>query len=171
MINRLLFRNIITWFALVFIQVFLLKNMSFYDLSTPFIYVLFLLILPFKVPTFFQYLIAFGTGMVLDAFYDTSGVHATASVTLIFIRISFINLTLNRDMIDEDSPTLGNMGFKWFAFYALICILGHHLVLFMLEAFKLSEIGYTLLRCSMSVVFTLILILLTEFLFFKKKTR
>jgi len=169
--SRLLLINIIRWFLLLFIQIFLLRNLSFYDLATPFVYVLFLLLLPFGIPNLLLYLIAFGTGLTLDAFYDTMGVHTAACVALAFVRISFISVSVNREGFDEPEPSLGNMGFKWFSIYAILCIFVHHIVLFLLEAFKLTEITYTLLRAGLSAIFTLSSVLLIAFIFFNRRAR
>ncbi|WP_131535811.1 rod shape-determining protein MreD [Pedobacter nototheniae] len=169
--SRIIIVNIIRWILLLFVQIFLLKNMGFYDLSTPFIYVLFLLLLPFGIPNILLYLLAFGTGLTLDAFYDTMGVHATACVVLAFVRISFISISLNRDAIDDPEPSLSYMGFQWFSLYALLCVIAHHLVLFFLETFRLTEIGYTLMRCGLSCIFTLLIILLVEFIFYRRTSR
>lgn len=162
--------NIARWLVLLFAQIFLLRNLAFYNLSTPFIYVLFLLLLPFGIPNFLLYVIAFLTGLTLDAFYDTLGVHTSACVALAFVRILVISISLNKDAIDEPEPTLGNMGFKWFVLYALLCIIAHHLVVFFLEAFKITEFLYTLSRTFLSVVFSLAAVLLLEFIFHNKKS-
>jgi hypothetical protein len=169
--SKLVFINIVRWLLLLFIQVFLLRNMGFYNLATPFVYVLFLLLLPFRTPNLLLYLIAFVTGITLDAFYDTIGVHIAASVTLIYVRILFISVSVNRDGFDEPEPTLGNMGFKWFSLYALLCIFAHHLVLYLLEAFKLTELSYTLMRCLFSGLLTMLTVLLIEFVFYNRKLR
>lgn len=169
--SRLVIINVVRWCLLLFVQIFLLKNMSFYNLSTPFIYVLFLLLLPFGIPNILLYLLAFITGLTLDAFYDTMGVHTTACVVLAFVRILFISVSLSRDAIDDPEPSLSYMGFRWFFLYSTICVLSHHLFLFFLEAFKLTEISYTLVRCGLSCIFTIVLLLLVEFIFFKRKSR
>jgi len=161
--------NIFRWIVLLFVQIFLLRNLNFYSLPTPFLYVLFILVLPFGIPNLLLFCIAFGTGLALDAFYDTLGVHTTACVALAFVRILFISVSVNRDAFDEPEPSLGNMGFKWFSFYTVICILVHHLVVFFLEAFKFTAILYTLGRCLVSVIFTLFTILLVEFIFHNRK--
>jgi rod shape-determining protein MreD len=162
--------NIFRWIVLLFVQIFLLRNLNFYNLSTPFVYVLFILVLPFGIPNLLLFLIAFGTGLTLDAFYDTLGVHTTACIVLAFVRILFLSVSVNRDAFDEPEPSLGNMGFKWFIIYALICIFFHHLFFFFLEAFKFTELFYTLGRCLTSVVFTLFAVLLVEFVFHNRKS-
>ncbi len=168
--SKTIFLNVFRWITLLFVQIFLLRNLSFYNLSTPFIYVLFILILPFRIPNLLLFLIAFGTGLTLDAFYDTMGVHTSACVALAFVRILFISVSLNRDSIDDPEPSLGNMGFKWFSIYAVLCIFVHHIVLFFLEAFKLTELAYTLGRSLLSVVFTLFTVLLVEAIFHNRKS-
>ncbi len=162
--------NIFRWIVLLGVQIFLLRNMTFYNLSTPFIYVLFILVLPFQTPNLLLYVIAFTTGLTLDTFYDTVGVHTSACVALTFVRILFIAVSLNRDAIDEPEPSLGNMGFRWFSLYAVLCIFAHHLVLFFLEAFKFTSLAYTLGRTLLSVVFTIFTVLLVEFIFHNRKS-
>jgi hypothetical protein len=169
--SRIILINSIRWFLLIAIQVLFLRNMSFYDLATPFTYILFLLLLPFGTPNILLYLIALGTGLSLDAFYDTLGVHTAACIALAFVRILFISVTVSRDNFDEPEPSLGNMGFRWFSLYALLCTLAHHVVLFFLEAFTLTELSYTLLRCLLSAIFTLFTVILVEFIFYNRKAR
>jgi len=169
--SRLIIINIVRWVILILVQVLLLRNLSFYNLATPFMYVLFLLLLPFSTPNLLLYLIAFVTGITLDMFYDTLGVHTSACVALAFVRVSFISVSVNRDNFDEVEPTLSNMGFKWFSLYAMLCILVHHLVLFILEAFRFSELSYTLLRCLFSSIFTLVTVILISFIFYNRKQR
>lgn len=170
MSSKIILVNIFRWLVLLFVQIFLLRNMAFYNLSTPFIYVLFILVLPFNIPNLLLYVIAFITGLTLDAFYDTLGVHTSACIALAFVRILFISVSLNREAIDEPEPSLGNMGFRWFSLYAVLCIFVHHFVLFFLEAFKLTSLSYTLGRTLLSVVFTLFTVLLVEFIFHNRKS-
>ncbi|TDQ07466.1 rod shape-determining protein MreD [Pedobacter metabolipauper] len=169
--SKLIIVNIVRWFILLLTQILLLRNLSFYNLATPFVYILFLLLLPFRIPNLLLYLVAFITGLTLDAFYDTLGVHVSACIALAFVRVLFISVTVNRDNFDEPDPTLGNMGFKWFILYSSLCIITHHIVLFFLETFRLTEFSYTLLRCLLSSVFTLFIVVLIEFVFYNRKMR
>ena len=168
--SKVIFINIFRWVVLLFVQIFLLRGIGFYNLSTPFIYTLFILVLPFNIPNLLLYILAFITGLTIDAFYDTLGVHTAACVALAFVRILFISVSLNRESMDEPEPSLGNMGVKWFTLYTILCILAHHVVVFFLEAFKLTEFGYTIGRTLLSAAFTLFIILITEFIFHNRKS-
>jgi rod shape-determining protein MreD len=164
--------NILRFIVLVFIQVFLLKNIDLYNLSTPYFYILFILLLPFEVPNVLLFVLAFMLGITIDAFYDTPGLHAAACVVLAFVRILFISITVQKDGFDnEPEPTLSIMGFRWFLTYAVVLTLVHHFFLINLEAFSLSQIEFTISRILLSSLFTVFLMLISGLLFFKRKER
>ncbi|MCC8408732.1 rod shape-determining protein MreD [Mucilaginibacter sp. UR6-1] len=168
--SRVLFANFIRFVVLVFIQAFLLKNVTVYDLAVPYPYILFVMLLPFETPNIVLFPLAFLMGLSIDAFYDTPGLHAAATVLLAMVRVLFISITVQKDSFDnEPEPTLGSMGFRWFFTYSAILTLVHHFFLFNLEVFRLSEMEYTLSRFLMSSVFTILLMLITGLLFFRKK--
>ncbi len=170
--SRVIIINIIRFFVLVFLQVFLLKNITLYNLSTPYLYILFILLLPFEIPNVLLFLLAFILGLTVDAFYNTPGLHAAACVLLALVRVLFISITVQKDGFDnEPEPTLSLMGFRWFFTYAVILTLFHHFFLFNLEVFRLSEIQYTLTRVVLSTAFTLFLMLMSGLLFYRRKER
>jgi rod shape-determining protein MreD len=170
--SRTILINIIRFVALVFVQVFLLKNITLYNLSIPYLYILFILLLPFETPNVVLFGLAFILGLTIDAFYDTPGLHAAACVLLAFVRVLFISITVQKEGFDNDpEPTLSIMGFRWFFTYALILTLFHHFFLFNLEVFRLSEIQYTLTRFILSSIFTVFLMLVTGLLFYRRKER
>src|SRR6195952_110479 len=170
--SRSIILNIIRFVLLVFLQVFLLKNITLYNLSTPYLYILFILLLPFEIPNLLLYALAFILGLTIDAFYDTPGLHTSSCVLLAFVRILFISITVQKDGFDnEPEPTLSVMGLRWFFAYALVLTLAHHFFLFNLEVFRLSEIPYTLSRFVLSSIFTVFLMLLSGFLFYRRRER
>lgn len=170
--SRTIIINLIRFVVLVFIQVFLLKNITLYNLSTPYLYILFILLLPFEVPNVLLFLLAFILGLTVDMFYNTPGLHAASCVLLAFARVLFISITVQKDGFDnEPEPTLSLMGFRWFFTYAVVLTLLHHFFLFNLEVFRLSEIQYTLSRVVLSAAFTVFLMLITGLLFYRSKER
>ncbi|NVM66322.1 rod shape-determining protein MreD [Mucilaginibacter sp. SG538B] len=170
--SRTILINLARFIILVFMQVFLLKNITFYNLATPYFYILFILLLPFEVPNVLLFVLAFVTGLSIDAFYDTPGLHAAACIVLALVRVLFISITVQKDGFDnEPEPTLSIMGFRWFFTYVLILTLFHHFFLLNLEVFSFSEIQYTLSRVVLSSLFTVFLILISGLLFFRRKER
>lgn len=170
--SRTIILNLLRFIVLVFIQVFLLKNMSLYHIVTPYIYILFILLLPFDIPNILLYVLAFVLGITIDAFYDTPGLHAASCVLLAYVRIIFISVTVQKEGFDnEPEPTLGLMGFRWFFLYALILTFIHNFFLLNLESFHFSQILFTLTRVVFSTIFTVLLMLISGLMFFKKKVR
>lgn len=170
--SRTILINLLRFIILVFLQVFLFKNISLYNLSTPYPYILFILLLPFETPNMVLFPLSFIIGITIDAFYDTPGLHAAACTLLAFVRVSFINITVQKDGFDnEPEPTLSIMGFRWFFTYILVLTLIHHFFLFNLEVFRISELQYTFVRFLLSSVFTVFLMLLSGLLFYRKRER
>jgi len=170
--SRVLIINLLRFILLVFLQVFLLKNIALYNLSTPYLYILFILLLPFETPNLLLFALAFILGITVDAFYNTPGLHAAACVLLAFVRVLFISITVQKDGFDnEPEPTLSLMGFRWFFTYALVLTVLHHFFLFNLEVFRFSEIQYTLSRVVLSSIFTVFLMLMSGLIFYRSKER
>ncbi|HZY38257.1 MAG TPA: rod shape-determining protein MreD [Mucilaginibacter sp.] len=170
--SRAILINLLRFIVLVFIQVFLLKNLALYNLPAPYPYILFILLLPFDIPNILLFVLAFVMGLTIDAFYDTPGLNAAACVVLAFVRILFINVTVSREGFDnEPEPTLGIMGFRWFFTYTLTLTLIHHFVLFAIEYFNFSGLQYTTGHYLISSFFTVVLILISGLIFFKGKER
>jgi len=169
---RIITSNLIRFILLVFIQVFLLKNIGYYNLSEPFLYILFILLLPFETPNWLLFGLAFLIGLTVDSFYDTLGINAAACTVLALVRIIFINLTVQRLSFEiEPEPKMGIMGFRWFFFYSGILTLVHHATLFLIEDFSLTDLKYTFVRIALSALFTVFLIVVAEFIFYRKKER
>lgn len=170
--GRIILYNIIRFVALIALQVVLFKNIGYYNLATPFCYILIIFLLPINIPNFILYLLAFATGLCVDAFYDSIGVHAAACVALAWFRIFFYKITLDVDAQNSfETPSLGNMGSKWFLSYIAIGTLVHHIVLFHVEYFSFSNYFSTLFSILLSSIFTILLILLISLLVYKRKSR
>jgi rod shape-determining protein MreD len=170
--SKNIFLNLVRFIVLVFIQVFLLKNLTLYNLATPYLYILFILLLPFETPNILLFALAFLIGLTIDAFYDTPGLNAAACVILAFVRILFISITVQKDGFDnEPEPTLSNMGFRWFFAYTLTLTLVHHFFIFAIESFNFSGLQYIIVHCLLSSIFTVVLILISGLIFFRRKER
>jgi len=161
-------RYILTFVILVFVQVFLLNNVQLSGFLNPYIYVLFILSLPFETPKWALLVLAFLLGFTIDLFTHTIGMHASATVFMAFLRPTLLRSMEPRDGYQlETYPSIRDYGLKWYFQYAGILIVVHHLFLFYVEVFRLDLFFQTLSRALLSAVFSLILILLIK-LFIKK---
>lgn len=169
---RILINNLLRFVVLMAMQVFLFKNMGYYNLITPFPYIFFLLLLPIGISNFNLYIIAFLTGLGVDLFYDTLGVNAAAAVVLALTRIAFLKITLEAESHDKNTtPMLGEVSFRWFLPYILLSTFMHHLTLFMLATFTFRQFHYTLFSTIFSCIFTVLIMLVFSLLIYRRKKR
>jgi hypothetical protein len=126
--------------------------------------------LPFETPKGVLLLSSFFLGLTIDMFDDTAGMHAAASVFMAFSRPAVLKLFSPRDGYEVDTkPTMEYLGASWFISYSSILIFLHHFVLFYIEIFSFSEFFSTLLKVIISSVFTLILVVISQYFFYRKK--
>ncbi len=169
MLNAII-RNIFRFIILVLVQVLIIKNLELGRFINPFIYVLFIIVLPFETPKWLLLISAFVLGITIDMFYDTAGMHAAACVALAYIRPGILKLFSPRDGYEIGTqPTIQYLGVPWFISYSAILIVLHHFILFYIEIFRFSEFFSTLLRVIVSSIFTLLLVVLSQYLFNRKK--
>ena len=162
-------KNIIRFFLLIMFQVLILNNVELSGYLNPYIYVLILLLLPIDMPKGLVLAMGFFTGFCVDIFANTIGLHSSACVFLAFIRPFILKITEPRGGYDYNAqPTLAYMGIKWFLLYVLLLVFAHHLFLFFLEIFRITTFFSTLLRAVYSTIFTVILIIIHQYITFSK---
>lgn len=167
MINEII-RNTIRFILLVLLQVLIVQNIRLGPYIILFPYILFILLLPFETPKLVVMLIAFFTGLVIDMFYDTAGIHAAVCTLVGFSRYFVLKLLSPREGYDPGfSPTIQSMGSVWFITYSATIIFIHHLFFFYLEIFRFSEFFTTLLRVFLSTIGTFTFVYVIQFLFYR----
>lgn len=163
-------RHALRFLGLVLVQGLILKNMEAGYLINPFLYVLFIIQLPFELPAWIGLVLAFFLGFCVDVFYGTMGMHMAACTLVGWARPAILRFMAPRDGYEfGQQPTIQDMGKLWFLSYAAILIIIHHLFIFYLELFSFSEVGWTLLRVLFSSAATLLLVVVTQFLFYRTR--
>ena len=163
MINSII-RFTVIFIVLVFLQVLLFNNIQFSGYVNPFVYLLFILILPVNIPAWLLLIISFLTGLTIDLFTLSPGMHSFATVMAGFIRPYILRIFAPRDGYEaNENPSMAAHGLRWFAGYAAIIVLIHHLTLFYVEVFSFIDFFRTLLRVLLSSVFSLIFIIVLEY--------
>ncbi|MEA3505713.1 MAG: rod shape-determining protein MreD [Bacteroidota bacterium] len=163
------FLNILRFIVLVLLQVLVLNSININGYIDPYLYVYFVLLLPFDVKPWVLLLISFVLGATIDVFSNTAGIHAAATTFMAFMRPSIIRLLSRKQNYDSDiKPGIRDMGLGWFYKYSLLLIFMHHAALFGLEAFKLNTPMMLLYRISLSAAITLVLVIIGQYLFMKK---
>ena len=166
----LFFQYVGRFILFVLVQVLILNNIQFSGLINPYLYIMFIIILPFETPNWLILFTAFALGISIDSFTNTLGMHTSATLLIAFIRPYVLKIMAPREGYDTGTlPRIKFYGLQWFIRYSLIITVVHHFFLFYLEVFRLSDFFLTFSRAFISSIFTMILILLTHYLLFKNK--
>ena len=158
--------HILRFIALILLQVLVLDHLDVLNgLMVPYLFVFFLLMLPIEMPAWAQLAIGAVTGLVMDFFTSTPGMHMSACVVMMYARLQVLRLLSPREGYEFGArPTVMRMGFPWYVTYAGLLILLHHLWLFFVELHRFDAFLGTFLRALLSAAFTFALCLLAQFL-------
>jgi hypothetical protein len=153
--------------SLVLVQVLIFNQVQFSGFFNPYVYLLFIILLPLSTPRYLVLILAFLLGLVIDIFSNSLGVHSAATVFAAYARPVVIRVISNREDDKNDYPGLHQNKLIWFVNYVLIMVLLHHSVLFYLEVYTFANFFITLYRVVLSSLFSIIIIVLSQFLVFK----
>jgi rod shape-determining protein MreD len=163
MINSVLRFTIIT-ILLILLQVLVLNNIQFSGYINPYVYIMIILLLPSITPAWLVLIVSFVTGLIIDLFSGSPGMHASATLLAGFSRPLVLRLISPRDGYESGSDlSMVAYGLRWFFIYASIIVLIHHTTLFFLEVFRFTDFFRTILRILLSSIFTVGFILLLEY--------
>ena len=141
------FNNLKRFLFLILLQVIVLNHVQWSGFVNPYIYILFILMLPMETPKWAVLLMGFATGLIIDMFGNTSGLHAAAATLLAFARPGVLKLIAPRDGYEPETTfTPQKLGINWFLAYVIILTVIHHFFYFYLEVFRFSEFFFTFFK-------------------------
>ena len=125
----------------------------------PMVYVLLLLILPTQLPRWIEMLIGAVVGLIIDVCNNSLGVHMAACVAISFWRpILLKKSSQDIERIKGEISSL-NIGMVEYMKCALIMVMTHHFMVFMLEAWSFHNWWMIILQTLLSSILTLLVIL------------
>ncbi|YCO53918.1 rod shape-determining protein MreD [Psychroserpens sp. MEBiC05023] len=166
--NSLTLNSIVRFFALILIQVLICNHINFLGSINPFPYILFIILYPANNNRTLFIFLSFMLGLFVDIFSDSGGVNAAASVTIAFIRPAVLKFAFGM-MYEHQSIKFSNTEFGNRIIYFSILIFIHHLIMFTMEIFNISNIILILQKTLFSSIFTIILCILISILFSNKQ--
>jgi rod shape-determining protein MreD len=151
--------------GVILFQVLILNNVFLFGVATPYVYPLAILLMPFETPRSLLLLIAMVTGLILDAFTGTGGMHTFALVFMAYSRPVAINYLMPREGYHPDSkPTIDSMGIVWVLLYTSILLLVFHLIFCTIEVMSFKYVAYLFMRITTSTITAVLIVLLLQFM-------
>lgn len=166
-----LLKNIFRFILFIGLQVFVLNRIPhLHRFITPYIYYLFILWLPFSLSRTALLFIGFFTGLVLDYFTMTPGLHAAACVLVAYVRPFLINLLTPKDATDFNYREPSPKAMQWtpYAVYVVVLTLLHHGYMVFLQWLEMGNLLYFLVKVAATTGISLLMILTAELLFPRK---
>jgi hypothetical protein len=155
---------------LVVMQVPLLYKYILFDVAFGFIYVGFLAFIPFRTPPTIQLSIGFLIGLVMDIFSNTPGMHASASVLIMFVKDYWL-VFVAEDPEEEVNTSVVTLGSIPSFLYLLPLILTHHLIIFSVEYGRIAGFGNVFFKIIWSALLSFVTIYIINFLIAPRKRR
>jgi rod shape-determining protein MreD len=163
MINSIIRYGVII-VILVLLQVLVLNYVQFSGFVNPYVYIMIVLLLPYTIPAWLLLIISFLSGLIIDLFSGSPGMHASATLLAGFSRPYILRIIAPRDGYESGSDlSMAAYGVKWFLVYTAMIVVIHHTALFYLEVFRFTDFFRTLFRVILSSTFTAGFILLVEY--------
>ncbi len=164
-------RNIVRFVFFILLQVYVLNKVPhLHKYITPYIYYLFILWLPFGISRQWLLVVGFLTGLTLDYFMMTPGLHAAASLLVAYIRPFLIQILTPRDSSDFNYREPSPKAMQWtpYAIYVLILTLLHNGYLVFLEWLSFGSFLDFLIKIIATSGISLLLVVTMELLFPRK---
>jgi hypothetical protein len=170
--SRVNILHIVSFFLYLLYQVMILQNVVLFHTAFCLLYVGYLLVLPVETNPLALMGIGFLMGFAVDLFYDSLGLHSLACVLIMYLRNYWLNnLTPQGGYDSNDTPSLALNGIQWFVVYAAPLVLLHHSVLFFTEAGGFDMFWFTTVKVLSSTLFTMLVVLIAQFLFPSRRQR
>lgn len=163
-----LVRNIIRFAIFIIVQVYLLNKIPFlHQFIAPYLYYLFILWLPFSISRMSLLFMGFITGITLDFFMMTPGLHAAACVLIAYLRPFIINVLAPKDAtgFSYREPSPRAMGWTPYLIYVFVLTAFHHAYMVLLEWLSFGSILGFIIKVIATTGISMLLIITTELLF------
>lgn len=150
-------------FIVLFVVLILLQlvcnKIVLWGIAMPVVFIYLILRLPVNLHDGWVLTIAFFTGLLLDIFTNTPGMNALACTILAALRRPVFNLFVSRENdMNIPIPSVDSMGVSDYFKYMATLVTLYCVLIFVIQAFSLHNIGLTLARIAGSSVLSIIII-------------
>ncbi len=170
--NNSTVKNGLRFILLILLQVLVFNQLSLKGFLIPYVYVAFILLLPYHTGKSWLLILGFLSGLTVDLFGNTLGLHAAAATLLAYARPGVINFYFPKvEFSENDFPGINKLRLGGFIKYAFTLIFIHHFALVFLEGFTFRNFFGRLEQVFFNSLYTLIIITTLLLLFSKREKR
>jgi len=168
--NSLLLKNLIRAVVFVLLQGLVLQRIyvggASFNYFSLIMYPVIVMLMPIQITRAALVFIGFALGLLVDLFYGSLGVHASACLFIAFIRPLVLKFMEPRGGYPiPSSPVAGDFGLRWFMQYAGLMLIFYLLFYFSMEVFTFVYLGQILIKTVSSFVLSFLAIIAYVMLF------
>jgi cell shape-determining protein MreD len=165
-------KHIVRFVLLILLQVLVLDTVQFGGYIIPYVFLLFVLLLPLDINKTVLLLLAFFTGLTVDYFENTLGLQAAAVVFMAYARPGVIRFYFSGTEFPKgEEPGISVFGAWGFLKYVFTLALFHQFALTLLEEFSFHNFMQTITEVFLNTLATTLAIFVTVLLFTRRKKR
>ncbi|MCI4668107.1 MAG: hypothetical protein MRZ79_08090 [Bacteroidia bacterium] len=167
-------RNIVLqisgFILLLLLQIFLFNHLVLFRLAVPYVFLLFLFVLPLKTSKLIIYPLTFFMGLTVDIFSDNAatGLHAFSALIAISLRGGLASLLSSSNFRGVDEIEIEEQSTIWLVIYLGILFFVHHFFYFLLEDFSFVRFLHKLGKTFFSTIYSTLIGFLIFFVFYKR---
>ena len=140
-------------------QAIFFNNMVLFHVALPIVFIYTIITLPVSYSAVAAMTVGFASGLAVDILSDTAGMNALACTLIAFLRLPFFHLYVPGDIeLNDQRPSLSNIGAAAFMKYAFTMIFFYYLVLFGIELVQVFNFKLFVLRVIAGSIFSFIII-------------
>ncbi len=168
--NNIVITNIFRFSGLILLQGLVFKNIAEGWEEFPYLFVivypLAIMLLPLPTPRVLTIFLGFVAGLLVDGFYSSPGMHASAAVFMAFCRPFVLKILEPRNGYNVNySPTAARLGIGWFLRYSAALLTLYLFFYFSVDAFTFVFLGSILLKTLVSLITSMIFIIIYQVIF------
>jgi rod shape-determining protein MreD len=163
-------KSLIYFVVVILLQILIFDNVGISSMEVvPAFFILFVLFLPFETPKWLILVMSFLLGLIIDIFTDASGLNASSTVFIGYIRPFILQYLAPRGGYDAGTlPRVQDFGVLWYVKYSLTLIFCHQFVFYFLENFGFHDFFFVLIKVLIGSIFSFVLIFISQFILFRK---
>jgi hypothetical protein len=155
--------------VVLFVQVFVLNNLSISPLVAPMVYIILILLMPIESSQWKMLSVGLLLGILMDITMGTPGLNTMVTLPIAFFRrpLLFALGGLSSISKEEGIPSIKRLGMRFHRYFILMIIL-HSVLFYFVEWLSFDNFGTLVLRIIFSTLCSLVLDYIIISLFMKR---
>ncbi len=159
------------WVLILAFQVLVLNHLDFSAFVTPQVFIILLISMPLGWSKMTQVSAAFGLGLLADFFVSAPGIHASACLWLVLLRIGILNTQdIRQQIASKMDYDVKSVGLNSFLYSSVLLVFFYHFYIFWTQNIGSLQWSNYMLTSIISSLIAITLIGILQYLTFQHRS-